>query len=229
MATQQDALTWLNGGWKTDKYTKTITAAGGLGIDVDGQYGFQCKDFANAYGDYLGSPLPAGNAIILAQELNPGWSWVITPEAGDLGVRNYVSGNINYGDVVAVLGVNGSMLNTIGQNQVDSNLTIGHVPTTGVNPASAFIKFLRFGYQGDGMNITQEEYDDFQNWKTMGQALTYTRQWQNAGGVAGSPTPNVDSNLVAIMSDDAKYSDWVKAQSTWQADNNLDDLEVVKK
>lgn len=165
MATQSQAIAYLNGAWRTSPYVRNIAAGGGYGIDVDGEDGFQCKDFANGLGRYLGVPLPTGNAIVLSQKLASGWSWVTDPQPGDLAVRNYfatVNGTrTNFGDVLGVTAVNGTTLTTIGQNQVSPSLTVGHVPTTDTHSKSEFIKFLRCNYvnvaqpQGDAMNQQQ--------------------------------------------------------------------------
>lgn len=160
MATKDQALSWINGGWRTDKYAKTIPAAGGLGIDVDGVDGFQCKDFANGLGYALGAPLVKGNAIVLAQKLSDGWSYVSDPQPGDLGIRNYVSGGVNYGDVAAITSVNGTTINTVGQNQVNSSLTIGHVPTASTRQFKDFIKFMRRDYEDMSTPTTSNQVSE---------------------------------------------------------------------
>lgn len=160
--TEQDALNWLNGGWRSDKYAKTIASAGGLGIDQDGLYGFQCKDFANAYGIYLGAPLPAGNAIVLLQVVPDGWNVVQEdPQPGDLAVRHYIGADgLDYGDVCAVLqSLGNNKYNFIGQNQTNVSLTIGHVPTTFIGTKQTFNRYLRRVYNGSMYTIKPIEPD----------------------------------------------------------------------
>lgn len=152
MATQQDSIEYLTGGWQAGPHTRVILSAGGLGIDQDGDDGFQCKDLANTLGEVLDAPLPTGNAIVLAQKLAPGWSWVDDPQPGDLAIRNSILSGINYGDVLGITAVNGNTLTTIGQNQVNVSLTVGHVPTPGTHKIIEFIKFIRRNYEGDDMS-----------------------------------------------------------------------------
>lgn len=163
MSTQQQAVDYLSGGWRDGPHLKTIMAAGGLGVDQDGGDGFQCKDFANTLGEVLGAPLPRGNAIVLAQVLAPGWSWPSSPQPGDLAVRHYVYGGVDYGDVVGITAVNGTTLTTVGQNQVNPSLTVGHVPTTAIHQAGQFFKFVRRNYEGESMNN-----GDVDNWYLSG-------------------------------------------------------------
>lgn len=208
--TQQQALNWLNGGWKSSPYAKTIPAAGGLGIDVDGIDGFQCKDFANAYGIYLSAPLPIGNAIVLSQKLAVGWNWTTSPQAGDLAVRNYVNAGVNYGDVVAILAVNSSSLSTIGQNQVHSSLTIGHVPTTGINPINGFIKFIRYNYEETDM-ATKEQLQVLYGLAFPNQPLNndWVAQWTGKNMSDALNTlrddPSRQSYITRIINDAAAY------------------------
>lgn len=147
MITQQTALAYINGGWRNSAKAKTIDAAGGLGIDVDGLYGFQCKDLVNDFAASLGAPFPAGNAIVLQNPTPPaGWSFVASPQAGDVALRDYISGGVNYGDAILVVSVAGTNMTVMGQNQIDVSLTVGHVPTTSIRLVSTYKAFLRRNY-----------------------------------------------------------------------------------
>ncbi|HWZ65640.1 MAG TPA: CHAP domain-containing protein, partial [Patescibacteria group bacterium] len=64
MKTPQEIQDWLQGGWKQSQYAKTDDR-GRLGIDTDGVYGFQCKDFVNGYLNFMVGWMPSGNAIDL--------------------------------------------------------------------------------------------------------------------------------------------------------------------
>lgn len=146
MITQQNALAWINNGWRADPHAKNISAAGGVGIDVDGLYGFQCKDFVNAFALALGAPFPAGNAVVLQQGAPAGWQYVTSPQPGDVALRDYISGGTNYGDAVLVLSISGNNLVVIGQNQVNVSLTVGHIPSTATHTIATYKKFLRRNY-----------------------------------------------------------------------------------
>ena len=156
MATQAQALAWLDGGWRSSKYAKYYAPAGGLGIDTDGLYYFQCKDFANAYAEYLGAPLPTGNAIILQQQSIPGWSVVTDPQPGDLALRSFSSGGKQYGDVCIVLQKLEGTYKFIGQNQKNVSLTVGHIPSTFYGTQGTFTKYLRRNYEENDM-ITKDD------------------------------------------------------------------------
>jgi len=60
--TQKEAINW-------------VKSSVGKGFDTDGMYGFQCKDLVNAYANYLGLPVKAGNAKSLDSP-SRGWKKV---------------------------------------------------------------------------------------------------------------------------------------------------------
>lgn len=146
MSTQAQAIAYINGGWRSSNKAKTIVAAGGLGIDADGVYGFQCKDLLNDFAEKQGAPFPAGNAVVL-QNGAPGWSFVSSPQAGDVALRDYISGGVNYGDGVLVMSVSGNTVAVLGQNQTNVSLTVGHIPTTAIRATNTYKKFMRRNYE----------------------------------------------------------------------------------
>lgn len=102
MVTLEQALGWIRGGWQQSRYAKVryLPQVGRdmLGIDVDGLFGFQCKDWANAYAEFVGRPFTGGNAIVLWTRVQPGWAQVQECKPGYVFVKNYVaSDGINYG------------------------------------------------------------------------------------------------------------------------------------
>lgn len=140
--TTQDALNWIDGGWRTSRYAKTIPNVG-TGIDVDNLYGFQCKDFANGYADYVGNPFGGGNAIALWDVKQAGWRKVSDPQPGDVFVRNYTaSDGINYGDTGVVKSVNGSTVRVVQQN-LAGNLNVGSPPAERTYNKSIMLGYLR--------------------------------------------------------------------------------------
>lgn len=143
-------LQWIQGGWKTSPYAKTETA--GFGIDVDGLYGFQCKDLVQAFSIFLGHPFTNGNAITL---LNPqaGWSWVTSPQIGDVFVRHAVFGSIDYGDTGIVESVTSTGVNVLQQNLAAD---LYH----GSPPAQMFWKFNQLiGYLRSGGSMATDKLD----------------------------------------------------------------------
>lgn len=151
--TQQDALDWINGGWQASRFCTTIN--GKQGIDVDGQYGFQCKDFSNGFADFMGDPFTAGNAIALWQVPQPGWTKVTTPQVGDVFVQNYTAPDgINYGDTGVVKAVMGNVFRVVQQNLAGS-LTVGSPPAERTLAISNMLGFLR--NDRIGVEMTQQE------------------------------------------------------------------------
>lgn len=146
MITQQTALAYINGGWRSSVHAKNIPAAGGVGIDVDGYYGLQCKDWLSDFALTLGAPFPAGNSIVLQQGAPAGWFYVDRPQAGDVALRDFIHEGVNYGDGVLVMSVSGNSMVVIGQNQINVSLTVGHIPTTTTRLIAAYKKFLRRSY-----------------------------------------------------------------------------------
>jgi hypothetical protein len=143
MATTDQALWWIRGGWKSSRFAKTIVGIG-TGIDVDGLYGFQCKDWANGYADFMGNPFTAGNAIALWQRNQPGWTKVQTPQVGDVFVKNYVANDgVNYGHTGVVDEIVGSGFYSYDQNVVNSSLDRGSPPSRIFHRNSEMLGYLR--------------------------------------------------------------------------------------
>lgn len=56
-------------------YDQIFAKYDGKGINTDGKYGNQCKDWTNQFASEIGHPFPAGNAIDMAGLKIPGYSW----------------------------------------------------------------------------------------------------------------------------------------------------------
>lgn len=134
-------LEWINGGWKTSPYAKVESA--GFGIDVDGLFGFQCKDFVQAYSIFLGKPFTNGNAITLLNP-QPGWTWTTSPQAGDVFVRHAVFGGVDFGDTGIVESVTPGGVNVIQQN-LKADLLNGSPPGQMFWTFNQLIGYLRTG------------------------------------------------------------------------------------
>ncbi len=156
--TTQDALNWINGGWRSSRFARTIPVVG-TGIDVDRLYGMQCKDFANGYADYMGAPFTSGNAIALWRVNQPGWHKVSTPQIGDVFVRDYISGGVNYGDTGVVKSVGNGTVRVVQQN-LAGNLQVGSPPAEATYNQSIMLGYLRNNKIGEPVatdKLTKED------------------------------------------------------------------------
>lgn len=162
--TTQQALDWMNGGWQASKYCKTIAGIG-KGIDVDNVFGFQCKDFANGYAEFMGAPFSFGNAIVLWDVPQPGWHKVSTPQVGDVFVKDYVSGGVNYGDTGLVKAIEGSNVRVVQQN-LAANLYFGSPPAERVVAQSQMLGYLRNDNIGEDMQPTPKQAGDVYRFMT---------------------------------------------------------------
>lgn len=109
--TKKEAINWIKN-------------AVGKGFDTDGLYGYQCKDLANAYSNYLGYPFKAGNAITIKQP-QKGWKKVSVPQPGDVFVMDYWAGGVNYGHTGLVESVEKGNFVSVDQNWYGANLYKG--------------------------------------------------------------------------------------------------------
>lgn len=137
------ALGWINNGWRLSIYAKQ--KSNGLGIDVDGLYGFQCMDFVVAYSRFLGATFASGNAITLWTKPQAGWTQVASPQPGDVFVKDYFSNGINYGHTGCVQEVSPLGVYSVDQNWFYPSLTIGSPPARVFHPSGSVKGFLRFG------------------------------------------------------------------------------------
>lgn len=133
MATQQQAIDWLTGGWKKSPYAKD--AGGGvLAVDTDGKYGFQCKDFVNAYAIFLGHPFTGGNANALWDvPQDPFWQKIPAtqqPQPGDVFVRRFVSGGTEFDHTGGIKVVDALGFLSTDQNWFNSSLDKGSPPAS---------------------------------------------------------------------------------------------------
>jgi hypothetical protein len=145
----------MKGDWHSSPYAKTIS--GLTGIDVDGLYGFQCKDWSNGYAAFLGDPFTAGNAIALWQVDQPGWTKVSDPKPGDVFVKNAIIGGVNYGHtgtVESLDAANGGFWSW-DQNYYNSSLDKGSPPARVFHRFSEMLGYLRNNNLGGDMNKDQ--------------------------------------------------------------------------
>lgn len=119
---------WALGGWQNSRFAKTIN--GRKGIDTDGWYGFQCKDFVNAYFDYVVGWIPGGNAIDLVGIGLPASLQRITYtpgvqlQPGDV----FVERRGAFGHTGVVILTNAGGWTSIDQNWFNANDTVGSPP-----------------------------------------------------------------------------------------------------
>lgn len=153
--TQSDALNWINGGWSQSPYAQQRSY--GLGIDQDGFYGFQCKDFVNAYAIWLGHPFTAGNARTLwEQPQDPWWIKTSDPHPGDVAVFKPNAGNGQAGHTSLVKSVGNGVFTSEDQNWINSNPDHGSPPSEVQHNLSGIYGFLR-PQLGDEMKLTPAE------------------------------------------------------------------------
>lgn len=193
--TQDQSLAWIRGDWKSDPYCIT-DEYGRVGIDVDGEWGFQCKDFSTAYSIQHGHQFLNGNAITLwTLDQDPYWAKVSDPQPGDVYVKDIVLDGVNYGDTGIVDEVTSTGVYAWAQNQVLDDLTLTH----GHPPSRVFYKFnqikgyLRPTYKKGATMPTENDVKDYfsvylKTDPTPDQVTYYTtRIWQTlASDVADS-------------------------------------------
>lgn len=135
MATQQDAINWIN---------QSI----GKRYDTDGYYGAQCKDLANAYASYMGHPLVPSNA-------GPTWTlaqdgyWqklantaTFVPQAGDIAIWGGNPGHIS----LVLPGATTSTFKSVDQNWFNANSTVGSPAAVVTHNYNNVVGFLRPSY-----------------------------------------------------------------------------------
>lgn len=151
---------WLAGGWKQGPYAKTIN--GQVGIDTDGLYGFQCKDFVNAYAFLLGHPFTAGNASALwDRQQDTFWQRIDSsqrPEPGDVFVRKFFADGTEYGHTGVIESVDAAGFWSWDQNWFNSSLKVGSPPARVRHGFDNIRGYLR--PEGDDMSrlgLTKEE------------------------------------------------------------------------
>lgn len=140
--TQQQALNWINGGWRKSKYKR------GRGIDVDGFYGFQCMDLVMAYTLWLNNWRPYGNAKALATQPIPrGWRRIkntpsFVPQAGDVAIWNRGS-FARYGHTGLVKSANARTFKSLDQNWFNANSVNGSPPRVVSHNYNGFYGVIR--------------------------------------------------------------------------------------
>lgn len=155
--TINDVVAWPWGGWKKSKHAVYRTDIG-HGIDVDGNYGFQCVDWSAAYAEFLGHPFNWGNAEALwTWKQDAWWKKVSSPKPGDVHVMWYSSGGVEYGHTGIVIEVTSTGFYSIDQNWINSSLKVGSPPAKVFHPFNNKVRgFLRPSI-GDNNMITKED------------------------------------------------------------------------
>lgn len=198
MKTQQQALAWAAGGWNSSKYVKTIN--GRLGIDTDGYYGFQCKDFVNAYLDYVAGWIPGGNAIdLLTCDLPEDVTRIMNsasfiPQPGDVfifGKPYALDGNGNsLGHTGVITSANATNFQSVDQNWFNASLTVGSPPAAITHNYNGFLGVLRPAFGEDDMSTVDGG---------LLRVLSYSVLGDNGLGLGGNrpnaATGELDSNL----------------------------------
>lgn len=109
---------------------KWLLSSVGKRFDGDGQFGAQCKDFANAYAQWLGHPLQPGDAAQVWHDTqDPYWQKIphtqsFVPQLGDIVVWDARKAS-PYGHVAVVLEANAESFTSVDQNWHNSNLETG--------------------------------------------------------------------------------------------------------
>lgn len=140
-------LDWINGGYIKSPHYKNLN--GVWGIDVDGLYGFQCKDFVNDYAIFLGYPFTAGNAITLWTVPQKGWIKVTNPQPEDVFVKNSISQGVNVGHTGIIQEVVIGGFYSIDQNYLNPSPERGSPPARIFHTFSEVLGYLRLENQMD--------------------------------------------------------------------------------
>lgn len=104
-----------------DSIKSWLISAVGTSFDGDGQNGPQCKDFVNAFADYLDHPLKPSNAAETWDIEQDGfWKKLpftkdFVPQTGDIVIWKPWKEN-QYGHIAVVLDANNSSLTSVDQN-----------------------------------------------------------------------------------------------------------------
>lgn len=113
-----------------DKITEWLNKAVGVTFDGDKEFGPQCKDFANAYAEWLGHPLKPSNAAeTWDTEQDSFWNKIAystehIPFVGDIVIWDAWKEN-QYGHIAVVLDASADNFRSVDQNWKDSNLETG--------------------------------------------------------------------------------------------------------
>ena len=118
---------------KTD-ITNWLKQSIGKAYDGDSSYGPQCKDFVNAYAEWLGHPLKPSNAAeTWDTEQDSFWNKIAystehVPFVGDIVIWDAWKEN-QYGHIAVVLDASADIFRSVDQNWKDSNLETGSPAT----------------------------------------------------------------------------------------------------
>lgn len=146
--TPQQILDWPVTGYKLSPYFD------GTGINTDGKWGWQCKDWANGYTYFVAGFIYPGDAIDLAAAHIPGFVWVpytagFVVKAGDLFVLGRPYGyDASTGRYLGHTGIGLTGGTSYGFRSVDQNwnnasLTHGSPPATISHTYSGFLGVQR--------------------------------------------------------------------------------------
>ena len=145
-------------GFRADALSR---AGQGLGYDVDGSYGYQCWDLAaelwmntpefsnSGLWPHTGPNLYVEECWTVSRVENAGNSFTLITSISDLKRGDILvlgpsaissTGHIAFCDE----DYSGSTMNLLGQNQVNPNLTTGHIPTVTSVDISAFLGAFRY-------------------------------------------------------------------------------------
>lgn len=147
----------------------------------------------------------------------PGFSLVVgAPQDGDIGCYNAHPG---YPEGHITMHYQGEEF----EQNADPNGSPAHLFP---RATTYLLGYLRKDTPVNNVTITQAEYEDFQNWKAIGQQLAYTSVYEAMGGTAGNSDAN-PASVQPIINDIVSYANFVKSSAAWQADSTLADLSVV--
>ncbi|SRR6266498_637060 len=183
---------WALGGWKQSRFARSISNF--LGVDTDGWYGAQCKDFINAYFDTFTGWMPPGNAINLATcALPPSvqrirYTQGMQVEPGDVFVEN--RGRYGHTGIIILRTAGGWV--SIDQNWYNANDKVGSPPGQ-VNHSFALLNCILRIVPGKGGSMNYE---------------TMVDQLLNAAGVNPDHSPTQADVNQAVINIDKKNKDF---------------------
>ena len=174
--------------------TDALNRAGqGLGYDVDNYLGYQCWDLAAELWMHIaefedGNLWPKTGSHLYASEI---WTESRTQNAGSSFTLIYNLSDVKRGDAIVIgsspISATGhiafadenyndtTQMNLLGQNQVDPNLTTGHIPTVTNIDVSNFLGAFRFNGWTPITFSTKVEPKKF-NWAVYARKLRNQRQ-----------------------------------------------------
>lgn len=226
-ATIDQALEWLRGGWKQSKYAKTNKV--GLGIDTDGYYGFQCKDFVNAYLDYVVGWIPSGNAIDLWTQALPNSITRIAntkdfiPQPGDvfvMSIGKYWHTGVVLSNITMIT------FRSVDQNWFASNSDVGNIPAVIEHKYDNFVGVLRPRFKEESMSQSDAKDVEAYYWNGLNRRFDKgeVSQAEINGLIGKKPSDALEGQR---QSPEWLYKNWVILVGFTQAQEKIKELQAT--